>query len=181
MLLLHWPNLTAMYQRAPHTLLLWCTVSVQDVENEEKIPLTRVSVDEILDLQREEQLSRQHSEEIKKKAMQERGLIFHSDPIQDDFFWLLHCVLAKVYYTATDLHHWYYTTTDVSCCKQLQTNDVEKQGLLKHNIALYLQLRGALTQTPTEALDLCTWMPLRTSEFCPQTSSSPITHPDTTF
>lgn len=58
----------------------------KDTENEEKLPLTRVSIDEILDLQREEQLLRQHNEELKKKAMQERGLMFHSDPIQDDFF-----------------------------------------------------------------------------------------------
>lgn len=62
----------------------------KDTENEEKLPLTRVSIDEILDLQRDEQMQRQHNEELKKKAMQERGLVFHADPIQDDFFWLLH-------------------------------------------------------------------------------------------
>lgn len=60
----------------------------KDTDSEEKLPLTRVSIDEILDLQREEQLQRQHNEELKKKAMQERGLVIHSDPIQDDFFWL---------------------------------------------------------------------------------------------
>jgi len=58
----------------------------KDVDNEEKMPLTQVSIDEILDLQREEQMQRQHNEELKKKAMQERGLVIHSDPIQDDFF-----------------------------------------------------------------------------------------------
>lgn len=58
----------------------------QDTENEEKLPLTRVSIDEILELQREEQMLRQHNEDLKKKAMQERGLVFHSDPIQEDFF-----------------------------------------------------------------------------------------------
>jgi len=60
----------------------------KDTDSEEKLPLTRVSIDEILDLQRKEQLQRQHNEELKKKAMQERGLVIHSDPIQDDFFWL---------------------------------------------------------------------------------------------
>jgi len=60
----------------------------KDTDNEEKLPLTRVSIDEILDLQREEQMQRQHSEELKKKAMLERGLVIHSDPIQDDFYWL---------------------------------------------------------------------------------------------
>jgi len=60
----------------------------QDTDNEEKLPLTRVSFDEILELQREEQMQRQHSEELKKKAMLERGLVIHSDPIQDDFYWL---------------------------------------------------------------------------------------------
>ena len=73
----------------------------KDTDNEEKLPLTRVSIDEILDLQREEQMQRQHSEEIKKKAMQERGLIFHSDPIQDDFFWLLR--LLEMYHTAATI------------------------------------------------------------------------------
>jgi len=63
-----------------------CVCVCKDTENEEKLALTRVSIDEILDLQREEQLQRQHSEELKKKAMQERGLVIHSDPIQDDFF-----------------------------------------------------------------------------------------------
>jgi len=58
----------------------------KDTENEEKLPLTRVSFEEILELQREEHMQRQHNEELKKKAMQERGLVVHSDPIQDDFF-----------------------------------------------------------------------------------------------
>jgi len=58
----------------------------KDTENEDKLPLTRVSPEEILDLQREELTLRKHNEELKKKAMQERGLVVHSDPIQDDFF-----------------------------------------------------------------------------------------------
>jgi U6 snRNA-associated Sm-like protein LSm1 len=57
-----------------------------DVENEDNLPLTQVPIDEILELQREEQIQRQQSEELKKKAMQERGLAVHApDPIQDDF------------------------------------------------------------------------------------------------
>jgi hypothetical protein len=56
------------------------------VENEDNLPLSRVSVDEILELQHEEQEEIHRSEELKKKAMQDRGLVFHTDPIQDDFY-----------------------------------------------------------------------------------------------
>jgi len=45
-----------------------------------------VSVDEILEMQREEQEEKHRNEELKKKAMQERGLVCHIDPIQDDFY-----------------------------------------------------------------------------------------------
>jgi len=57
-----------------------------DNENDATLPLTQVSIDEILQLQREEQTIRQQSEELKKKAMTERGLVCHTDPIQDEFF-----------------------------------------------------------------------------------------------
>ena len=59
----------------------------QDVEQETKLPLEQVSIEEILEMQREEQLMRQQEAEKKKKALQERGLAMHSDPIQDDFTW----------------------------------------------------------------------------------------------
>jgi len=57
-----------------------------DLEKEDKLPLEQVSVDEILEMQREEQLEKQSEEDRKKKAFQERGLVLHPDPIQEDFF-----------------------------------------------------------------------------------------------
>ena len=59
---------------------------LQDTENETNLPLHQVSVDEILEMQREEQIEKQQEEEKKKKALLERGLAPHPDPIQDDFF-----------------------------------------------------------------------------------------------
>jgi len=56
-----------------------------DVENENKASLEKVSIDEILELQRQEQVAKQAADELKKKAMLERGLIPHTDPIQEDF------------------------------------------------------------------------------------------------
>ena len=53
---------------------------------EDSSPLTQVDIDDILELQREEQEEKRRSEELRKRAMQERGLIFHPDPIQDDFY-----------------------------------------------------------------------------------------------
>ena len=58
---------------------------MQDLENEDKLPLEQVSIDEILEMQREEQLAKQADEERKKKAMSERGITLHPDPIQEDF------------------------------------------------------------------------------------------------
>lgn len=63
-----------------------CVNIFQDLENEEKIPLEKISIDEILELQREEQLHKQQEEEKKKVALQNRGLVPHPDPIQEDFF-----------------------------------------------------------------------------------------------
>lgn len=56
-----------------------------DLENEDKLPHEQVSIDEILEMQREEQLAKQAAEEKKKKALVERGLIPQSDPIQEEF------------------------------------------------------------------------------------------------
>ena len=61
-------------------------------------------------------------------------------------------------------------TTDVSCCilwqsKQIQAHDVQKQGLQRHNITLYLQLLSALPP------DLYRWTPLG----LPTSRPSPIT------
>ncbi|CAG2189319.1 AK9 [Mytilus edulis] len=49
------------------------------------LPLEEVSIDEILEMQREEQLVKQEEEERKKKAMLERGLQPHSE-LHDDMF-----------------------------------------------------------------------------------------------
>ncbi len=57
----------------------------QDLENEDKLPLEQVSIDEILEMQREEQLIKLAEDERKKKAMQDRGITAHIDPIQEDF------------------------------------------------------------------------------------------------
>jgi len=56
-----------------------------DLENENSIPLEKVSIDEILELQREEQLQKQQQEEKKNTALQNRGLLPHPDPIQEEF------------------------------------------------------------------------------------------------
>ncbi|XP_076105030.1 U6 snRNA-associated Sm-like protein LSm1 [Mytilus galloprovincialis] len=56
-----------------------------DLENENTLPLEEVSIDEILEMQREEQLVTQEEEERKKKAMLERGLQPHSE-LHDDMF-----------------------------------------------------------------------------------------------
>ena len=59
--------------------------TLQDLEIENKGALEQVSIDEILEMQREEQLAKQAAEEKKKKAMMERGLVPHIDPIQEEF------------------------------------------------------------------------------------------------
>lgn len=47
--------------------------------------LTEVSIDEILLLQQEEKESQLAQEELKKKAMKDRGLLYHHDIMLDDF------------------------------------------------------------------------------------------------
>ena len=82
----------------------------QDVENENRVELTEVSIDEILELQQEEQQARKQSEDLKKRAMQERGLICHTDPIQDDFFWQL--------YSRSASRWWVLAVSDHRECSQ---------------------------------------------------------------
>ncbi|XP_074642596.1 U6 snRNA-associated Sm-like protein LSm1 [Tubulanus polymorphus] len=55
-----------------------------DIENEDKLPLTEVSIDDILGLQQAEQESKRLDEERKKRAMTERGLTYHQDLLQED-------------------------------------------------------------------------------------------------
>lgn len=50
-----------------------------DLENEDNHPLEQVPIDDILEMQREEQLQKQQDEERKKKSMLERGLQPHSE------------------------------------------------------------------------------------------------------
>lgn len=45
-----------------------------DLENENNLPLEEVPIDEILEMQREEQIAKQAEEERKKKALIERGM-----------------------------------------------------------------------------------------------------------
>lgn len=45
-----------------------------DLENENNLPLDEVPIDEILEMQREEQIQKQVEEERKKKALIERGM-----------------------------------------------------------------------------------------------------------
>ncbi|KAK3598672.1 hypothetical protein CHS0354_006344 [Potamilus streckersoni] len=50
-----------------------------DLENEGNTNLEEVSIDEILEMQRDEQQEKQQQEEKKKKALMERGLQPHTD------------------------------------------------------------------------------------------------------
>ncbi|PVD29592.1 hypothetical protein C0Q70_08847 [Pomacea canaliculata] len=51
-----------------------------DLENEDKLPLEEVSIDEILDMQREMQIAKEREDERKRKALQERGMHFTEHP-----------------------------------------------------------------------------------------------------
>lgn len=59
---------------------------VQDAEKEAELPLTEVSVDEILDAQRQEQESKQEQQKLVSKALKERGLHLMPDLTHDDMF-----------------------------------------------------------------------------------------------
>ncbi|KAI8480478.1 PREDICTED: U6 snRNA-associated Sm-like protein LSm1 [Branchiostoma belcheri] len=56
-----------------------------DVDNENKLPLQQVSIDEILEAQRTEQLAKQEEEKAKVKAMRERGLQPQPSGMQEEF------------------------------------------------------------------------------------------------
>ena len=53
------------------------------MENEKNLPLEEVSIDVILDMQREMQIAKEQDEERKRKALQERGMHFTEQP--EDF------------------------------------------------------------------------------------------------
>ncbi|XP_035672369.1 U6 snRNA-associated Sm-like protein LSm1 [Branchiostoma floridae] len=56
-----------------------------DLDNENKLPLQQVSIDEILEAQRTEQLAKQEEEKAKVKAMRERGLQPQPSGMQEEF------------------------------------------------------------------------------------------------
>ncbi|XP_044263141.1 U6 snRNA-associated Sm-like protein LSm1 [Tribolium madens] len=57
-----------------------------DSEKETELPLTEVSVDEILDAQRQEQELKQEQQKLVSKALKERGLHLMADLTHDDMF-----------------------------------------------------------------------------------------------
>ncbi|KAG5885775.1 hypothetical protein JTB14_031211 [Gonioctena quinquepunctata] len=57
-----------------------------DASREEDLPLTQVSVDDILDAQRKEQESKQDKQKLLSKALKERGLHLMADLSHDDMF-----------------------------------------------------------------------------------------------
>lgn len=63
-----------------HTLVL------QDREKEKVLPLTQVTVDDILDAQRREQELKQDQKRLRNKALKERGLSYMPDLNHDDMF-----------------------------------------------------------------------------------------------
>ncbi|KAJ8961992.1 hypothetical protein NQ314_005774 [Rhamnusium bicolor] len=57
-----------------------------DAEREGELPLTEVSVDDILDAQRKEQELKQEKQRLLAKALKERGLHLMQDLTHDDMF-----------------------------------------------------------------------------------------------
>ncbi|CAG9856518.1 unnamed protein product [Phyllotreta striolata] len=57
-----------------------------DADKESELPLTEVSVDDILDAQRKEQELKQEKQKLLSKALKERGLKLLQDLTHDDLF-----------------------------------------------------------------------------------------------
>ncbi|EFN88119.1 U6 snRNA-associated Sm-like protein LSm1 [Harpegnathos saltator] len=57
-----------------------------DLEKEKVLPLTQVTVDDILDAQRREQELKQDQKRLRNKALKERGLSYMPDLNHDDMF-----------------------------------------------------------------------------------------------
>ncbi|CAH1106124.1 unnamed protein product [Psylliodes chrysocephalus] len=57
-----------------------------DADKESELPLTEVSVDDILDAQRKEQELKQEKQKLLSKALKERGLRLMQDLTHDDMF-----------------------------------------------------------------------------------------------
>lgn len=58
----------------------------QDEMRESCVGLQEVTVEEILEAQREVQEARQQQEQLRAKAMKERGLIYTADMAADDMY-----------------------------------------------------------------------------------------------
>lgn len=60
---------------------------LQDLQNEGNLPLEEVSVDDILEAQRQEQQKKQDEQKTQNKKLLERGLQPHAEGTADDFTW----------------------------------------------------------------------------------------------
>lgn len=74
-----------VYIFAVNALIHFYICIFKDIENENNQSLEQVPIDDILEMQREEQIVKQQEEEKKKKAMLERGLQPHYE-MHDDMF-----------------------------------------------------------------------------------------------
>ncbi|ENN72365.1 U6 snRNA-associated Sm-like protein LSm1 [Dendroctonus ponderosae] len=57
-----------------------------DIDREDKLPLTEISVDDVLDAQRKEQELHIEKQRLISKALKERGLQMNADLVQDDLY-----------------------------------------------------------------------------------------------
>lgn len=67
-------------------IVLFENISFQDKDKEDNLPLTEVSVDDILDAQRREQDAKIEQQKLLSKALKERGLNLLADLGHDDMF-----------------------------------------------------------------------------------------------
>ena len=70
-------------------MLLFFISFLQDLDNEGNLPLEQVSIEEILEAQRAEQIQKQEEEKDKNKKMLERGLQPHGEVGHDEFSWIV--------------------------------------------------------------------------------------------
>lgn len=68
------------------SILMFKHYFFQDRDKEKDLPLSEVSVDDILDAQRREQEMKQDQERLMNKALKERGLSYIPDLGHDDMF-----------------------------------------------------------------------------------------------
>lgn len=73
-------------KRFPHLYLIYAFLTFQDKDKEDNLPLTEVSVDDILDAQRREQDAKIEQQKLLSKALKDRGLNLLADLGHDDMF-----------------------------------------------------------------------------------------------